>query len=125
MSAFLAFRNAAVTVLRPHYVHRLSQTLLTSSRGMGRWVKNDILATQGTLKSEKKKVVKEQPKPREKTTAQHPKNGDIPHELVQVASADGTMHHPQRLSHILDSVDLSTHVVRLVSHRPPVVPSGG
>lgn len=121
MSAFLAFRNAAVTVLRPHCARGLSQILPASSRSMGRWVKNDVLATQGTLKPEKKKAVKETPKPREKTTAQHPKNGDIPHDLVQVASADGTTHQPQRLSHILDSVDLTTHVVRLVSHRPPVI----
>lgn len=51
----------------------------------------------------------------------YPKNRQIEHEIVQVKDADGTLHHAQKLNNILESIDLSTHLVRLISHHPPIV----
>lgn len=58
---------------------------------------------------------------KEKTVAQHPKNYDIPHQMVQVVDDNGRLHDPQQLVPILDSVNFETHVVRLVRHDPPIV----
>lgn len=51
----------------------------------------------------------------------HPKNHQIPFEIVQLEDADGTLHHPHKLSKILETIDTDTHVVRLTSSSPPIV----
>lgn len=51
----------------------------------------------------------------------HPKNHRIQHETVQILNSDGHLSEHQELSSILASVNLDTHVVRLVSSYPPTV----
>ena len=55
------------------------------------------------------------------TKRSHPKNGQIPYEIVQVLDPDGTLHHPTRLTKLLESIDPTTHLVRLVKDHPPTV----
>ena len=98
MSAFLAFRSAAVLVLRPRTTRTLGGQL-------------DALTTsplfQTTIRGLKDRS--------------HPKNLQIPYNVVQVQDADGTLHHPHKLVKIMEGVDTTTHVVRLVSEHPPTV----
>jgi translation initiation factor IF-3 len=98
MSAFLAFRSAAVSVLRPRTTRPLGGQLdgLTTSP-----------LFQTTVRGLKERS--------------HPKNLQIPHGVVQVQDADGTLHHPHKLVKIMEGVDTTTHVVRLVSEHPPTV----
>lgn len=98
MSAFLAFRSAAVSVLRPQTTRTLGGQLdgLTTSP-----------LFQTTIRGLKERS--------------HPKNLQIPYEVVQVLDADDTLHHPHRLVKIMEGVDTTTHVVRLVSEHPPTV----
>jgi len=56
-----------------------------------------------------------------KDARSHPKNGQIPYDIIQVKDSDGTLHHAQKLTKLLESVDTTTHVVRLISHDPPIV----
>jgi len=98
MSAFLAFRSAVVSVLRPRNVHRITQELLIINASASMFQ----TAIRGTKRS-------------------HPKNGQIPYEIVQVLDADGTMHHPTRLTKLLESIDHTTHLVRLIEDHPPTV----
>lgn len=98
MSAFLAFRTAVVSVLRPRNVHRITQDLLT--------INSTSPMFQTAIRS---------------TQRSHPKNGQIPYEVVQVLDADGTLHHPTRLTKLLESIDHTTHLVRLIEHHPPTV----
>lgn len=98
MSAFLAFRTAVVSVLRPRNVHRITQDLVTINTTSPMFQ----TAIRGTKRS-------------------HPKNGQIPYEVVQVLDPDGTMHHPTRLTKLLESIDPTTHLVRLIEHHPPTV----
>ncbi|KAF8898144.1 hypothetical protein CPB84DRAFT_1780974 [Gymnopilus junonius] len=56
-----------------------------------------------------------------KEKRKYPKNHQIEQEIVQLKDKDGTLHHAQKLSKILEDVDLSTHIVRLVSPHPPIV----
>ncbi|KAF8803937.1 hypothetical protein BYT27DRAFT_7195291 [Phlegmacium glaucopus] len=51
----------------------------------------------------------------------HPKNHHIEHEVVQILDSEGNLSERQRLSSILASVNLDTHVVRLFSKYPPTV----
>ena len=51
----------------------------------------------------------------------HPKNHHIEHEIVQILDSEGNLSERQALSSILASVNLDTHVVRLVSKLPPTV----
>lgn len=98
MSAFLAFRSAAVSVLRPATTRTLGAPLdgLTTSP-----------LFQTTIRGLKERS--------------HPKNLQIPYEVVQLQDADGTLHHPHKLVKIMEGVDTTTHVMRLVSEHPPVV----
>lgn len=96
MSAFIAFRKAAVAVLRPSHAYKLPQSVYTS-----------ILSTSVRNMSV--------------TGRSHPKNNQIPYDVVQVKDADGTLHHAHKLSKILESMDLDTHVLRLITHDPPIV----
>lgn len=93
MSAFIAFRTAAVSILRPHAASKLTLPIFSAL------VKTTV---RGIVRS-------------------HPKNKQIPFEIVQLQDADGTIHHPHKLSKILEDVDLDTHVVRLISQEPPIV----
>jgi hypothetical protein len=51
----------------------------------------------------------------------YPKNHHIEHEIVQILDSEGNLSDHQTLSSILASVNLDTHVVRLVSPFPPTV----
>jgi translation initiation factor IF-3 len=51
----------------------------------------------------------------------YPTNHQIPFDVVRVQESDGTLHPSSSLSHLLASINKSTHLVRLVSRKPPVV----
>lgn len=51
----------------------------------------------------------------------HPKNHHIEHKIVQILDSEGNLSEHQTLSSILASINLDTHVVRLVSSSPPTV----
>jgi translation initiation factor IF-3 len=51
----------------------------------------------------------------------HPKNHRIKHETVRILNPNGHVSEHQKLSSILASINLDTHVVRLVSSNPPTV----
>jgi translation initiation factor IF-3 len=51
----------------------------------------------------------------------HPKNRQINHPIVQILNSDGKLSEPQKLTSILESVNLDTHIVRLYSSDPPTV----
>ncbi|KAF9558226.1 hypothetical protein CPC08DRAFT_709773 [Agrocybe pediades] len=95
MSSFLAFRKAAFAVLRPQHIGTVSRSALSP------------------LFQQQTRTLKE--------TRTHPKNAQIPYDIVQVKDADGTLHHAQKLTKVLEGVDTATHVVRLISHEPPIV----
>src|SRR6266545_5504624 len=57
----------------------------------------------------------------DKKSRSYPTNHQIPYEVVQVQESDGTLHSSVNLPHLLASVDKSTHLVRLISHNPPIV----
>ena len=97
MSTFLAFRIVAASVLCPQHLHRPATELLLKSSMYQ-------LSKRGMKK--------------ERT---FPTGAQIPYKLVQVQEADGTLHDPRELPDILNSVDRKTHIVRLVSHEPPIV----
>lgn len=56
-----------------------------------------------------------------KKSRSFPTNHQIPYEVIQVQEADGTLHPSVNLPHLLATVDKSTHLVRLISHSPPIV----
>ncbi|KAF8175390.1 hypothetical protein BJ912DRAFT_36265 [Pholiota molesta] len=125
MSAFLAFRSAAFSVLRPQRVHRLAQSIPSFQTYA---TKHEMVQAARIRKLEKereKELVKhEKPRfiPKVKVVAQHPKNSDIPHSVVQVMDANGVLNPTrQQLNRILETIDHQTHVVRLVTHEPPIV----
>lgn len=125
MSAFLAFRSAAVSVLRPRRVHRLAQTIPPSLQYS---TKHELVQAAKLRKLEKErenelaKKERPKPKPKEKVIAKHPKNKDIPHSVVQVMDANGVVNPTrQELNRILETMNYQTHVVRLVTHEPPIV----
>ena len=51
----------------------------------------------------------------------YPKNHHIKHEIVQILNSEGDLSEHQTLSSVLASLNLDTHVVRLVSSDPPTV----
>ena len=51
----------------------------------------------------------------------YPKNHHIQYEIVQILNSEGNLSERQTLSSILASVNLDTHIVRLVSSSPPTV----
>ncbi|KAF9476474.1 hypothetical protein BDN70DRAFT_171335 [Pholiota conissans] len=126
MSAFLAFRSAAVSVLRPRRAHHFPQT--TSSFFKQYSTKHELIQAAKQrkkvkeLEMEERKKNKPRPATKPKVFAKHPKNNDIPHAFVQVIGADGQLDStPRPLIRLLDSVNHETHVVRLVTHEPPLV----
>jgi hypothetical protein len=54
-------------------------------------------------------------------SSSHPKNHRIKYDIVQILNPGGDLSEHQTLSSILASIDLDTHVVRLVSSEPPTV----
>jgi len=50
-----------------------------------------------------------------------PKNAAIPHTVVQVLQEDGSLSHPHKLEHVLDSFNKDTHFAILVESNPPTV----
>lgn len=57
----------------------------------------------------------------DKKPRSYPTNHQIPYEVVQVQESDGTLNPSVNLPHLLATVDKSTHLVRLISHIPPIV----
>ncbi|CAA7259567.1 unnamed protein product [Cyclocybe aegerita] len=55
------------------------------------------------------------------TQRKYPINAQIPHHIVILEDADGTHHHAQKVSKILETIDTKTHLIRLISHEPPIV----
>ncbi|KAH9482998.1 hypothetical protein JR316_0005098 [Psilocybe cubensis] len=96
MSTFIAFRKAAAALLRPSDARKLPKLVYTSLWSTS--IRNISVANRA-----------------------HPKNNQIPYDVVQLKDADGTLHHAQKLSKILESMDLNTHVLRLIAHDPPIV----
>lgn len=91
MNTFLAFRMATAFILQPH-THRYAGVLRLPFQAHVR----NIAST-------------------------YPKNHHIQHEIVQILDSEGNLSEHQTLSSILASVNLDTHVVRLVSTFPPTV----
>ena len=91
MNTFLAFRMATASILRP-YPRRYASVLR--------------LPFQAHMRN---------------IASSYPKNHHIKHEIVQILNSEGDLSKHQTLSSILESVNLDTHVVRLVSSDPPTV----
>ena len=91
MNTFLAFRMATASLLRP-YPRRYASVLRFPFQAHMRNI-----------------------------ASSHPKNHHIKHEIVQILNSEGDLSEHQTLSSILASVNLDTHVVRLVSSDPPTV----
>ncbi|KAF9057327.1 hypothetical protein BJ165DRAFT_1419800 [Panaeolus papilionaceus] len=107
MSSFLAFRTVAVHACRFKAIHR-SAILVPSVRPSNLKSTSPLTGTTARALSS--------------AARSHPKNRQIPYPVVQLLDSEtGQLHAPAKLDHLLSTIDVQTHLVRLVSHQPPIV----